>query len=148
MAVGWCYDMQFDEASRKGQALGELVDAAVDPATRDFNLDVCAAGELDAETLGSLLGTPPMMAERRAVVVRERGEQLNDLAIAAAGDELPQPDTRTARATIKRDRRFIRPTPFPTDTISRTSGSGRTRASGDPRRRRSPAADTSCRLNC
>ncbi len=35
------------------------------PSTRDFNLDIRAAAELDAETLGSLLGTPPMMAERR-----------------------------------------------------------------------------------
>jgi DNA polymerase-3 subunit delta len=55
----------------KERAVRQLVDAAVDPATRDFNLDVRAAAELDAETLGSLLGTPPMMAERRAVVVRD-----------------------------------------------------------------------------
>jgi DNA polymerase III subunit delta len=55
----------------KEQSVRELVAAAVDPSTRDFNLDIRAAAELDAETLGSLLGTPPMMAERRVVVVRD-----------------------------------------------------------------------------
>jgi DNA polymerase-3 subunit delta len=48
-----------------------VVAAAVDEATRDFNLDIRQGGELDAETLGSLLSTPPMMAERRVVVVRD-----------------------------------------------------------------------------
>ena len=55
----------------KEDALRELVASAVDPATRDFNLDVRTASELDPETLGSLLGTPPMMAERRVVVLRD-----------------------------------------------------------------------------
>jgi DNA polymerase-3 subunit delta len=57
----------------KEQAVRQLIAAAVDPATRDFNLDVRSAAGLDAETLGSLLGTPPLMAERRLVVVREAG---------------------------------------------------------------------------
>lgn len=55
----------------KEDALRDLIASAVDPATRDFNLDVRAAPELDAETLGSLLGTPPMMADRRVVVLRD-----------------------------------------------------------------------------
>jgi DNA polymerase-3 subunit delta len=55
----------------KEDTLRDLIASAVDPATRDFNLDVRAASELDAETLGSLLGTPPMMAERRVVVLRD-----------------------------------------------------------------------------
>jgi DNA polymerase-3 subunit delta len=49
----------------------ELVDAAVNPATRDFNLEVRRGNELDAETLDALLGTPPMLADRRVVVIRE-----------------------------------------------------------------------------
>lgn len=49
----------------------ELVDAAVDPATRDFNLELRRGGEVDAETLDALLGTPPMLAERRVVVIRD-----------------------------------------------------------------------------
>jgi DNA polymerase-3 subunit delta len=55
----------------KEHATRDLVDAAVDPATRDFNLEIRRAGELDAETLDALLSTPPMLAERRVVVLRD-----------------------------------------------------------------------------
>lgn len=55
----------------KDQAVRKLVDAAVDASTRDFNLEIRRAGELDAEGLDALLSTPPMLAERRAVVLRE-----------------------------------------------------------------------------
>ena len=65
------YYFHGDDDFLKEQAVRALIAAAVDPSTRDFNLDIRAAAELDAETLGSLLGTPPMMAERRAVVVRD-----------------------------------------------------------------------------
>jgi DNA polymerase III subunit delta len=65
------YYFHGDDDFLKEQSVRELVAAAVDPSTRDFNLDIRAAAELDAETLGSLLGTPPMMAERRVVVVRD-----------------------------------------------------------------------------
>src|SRR5471032_1407349 len=43
--------------------------------------------------------------------------------VVAAVDELPQPDTRTPRATMSRDKRFIRPTPLARDMLSRTSAS-------------------------
>ena len=39
----------------------DLIGAAVDPSTRDFNLEVRRASELDPEGLDALLGTPPMM---------------------------------------------------------------------------------------
>lgn len=55
----------------KDRAVRYLVDAAVDEGLRDFNLEVRRGGELDAETLGALLGTPPMMADRRVLVVRD-----------------------------------------------------------------------------
>jgi DNA polymerase-3 subunit delta len=55
----------------KEDALRDLVSSAVDAATRDFNLDVRSASALDAETIDSLLGTPPMMADRRVVVLRD-----------------------------------------------------------------------------
>jgi DNA polymerase III subunit delta len=55
----------------KSVAVRDLVEAAVDPATRDFNLEFLRGPELDAETLGSHLSTPPMMAERRVIVVRD-----------------------------------------------------------------------------
>ncbi len=60
-----------DDDFLKDAAVRDLLAAAIDPATRDFNCEVRRAAELDAETLGSLLATPPMLAERRAVVVRD-----------------------------------------------------------------------------
>src|SRR5256885_1241710 len=55
----------------KEEALRHLIDAAVDPTTRDFNLDQCRGAEIDAASLSSLVNSPPMMAERRVVVIRE-----------------------------------------------------------------------------
>jgi len=69
----------------KEQAVREFVAAAVDPSTRDFNLDIRAAAELDAETLGSLVGTPPMMAARRVVVVRDVAALRKDARAALEG---------------------------------------------------------------
>ncbi len=65
-----CY-LYGDEELLKEEALRDLLAAAIDPGARDFNLDVRSAGTLDGGTLGSLLATPPMMADRRAVVVRD-----------------------------------------------------------------------------
>src|SRR3982751_4554498 len=47
-------------------------------ATRDFNLETLRGAEITGEELGSLLGTPPMMAERRVVVVRDVGALRKD----------------------------------------------------------------------
>jgi DNA polymerase-3 subunit delta len=55
----------------KEDALRRMIDAAVDASTRDFNLDQRKGPELTAESLGSLLSMPPMMAERRVVVIRD-----------------------------------------------------------------------------
>lgn len=60
-----------DDDFLKEAAVRDLLEAAIDTSTRDFNCEVRRAGDLDAETLGSLLGTPPMLAERRALVLRD-----------------------------------------------------------------------------
>jgi len=60
-----------DDEFLKGEMVQQVIEAAVDPATRDFNLDVRRGGEIDAESLLSLLSTPPMMADRRVVVVKD-----------------------------------------------------------------------------
>lgn len=65
------YYFHGDDDYLKDIRVRELVDAAVDPATRDFNLELRRGADLDAEGLDSLLSTPPMLAERRVVVVRE-----------------------------------------------------------------------------
>lgn len=60
-----------DEEFLKEELVSSLVAAHLDPSTRDFNLDQLRGTEVSAETLGSVLQTPPMMAEWRVVVVRE-----------------------------------------------------------------------------
>jgi DNA polymerase III subunit delta len=55
----------------KDEALRAILDRAVDPSLRDFNLDQQSAAQLDADTLFGLCSSLPMMAERRVVVLRE-----------------------------------------------------------------------------
>lgn len=54
----------------KDELTTAIVHAAVDAGARDFNVDVRSAGDLDGESLHNLVETPPMLAERRAVVIR------------------------------------------------------------------------------
>lgn len=63
---------------QKEDAVRQLIEAALEPEARDFNLDTRRAADLDAETLGVLLSTPPMMAERRVIVLREVGALKKD----------------------------------------------------------------------
>ncbi len=67
------YYISGEDDYQKDDAVKQLVEAALDPQSRDFNLDIRRAADLDVETLGVLLSTPPMMGERRVVVVREVG---------------------------------------------------------------------------
>lgn len=60
-----------DDEYLKEETVRQLIDAAVEPGTREFNLDVRRGNEVDVESLLSMLSTPPMMAERRVVVVRD-----------------------------------------------------------------------------
>lgn len=62
----------YGDAERlRSQAADRLVDAAVDPSTRDFNLDRFRGGDVEPEELASVLSTPPMMADRRVVVLSD-----------------------------------------------------------------------------
>jgi len=72
------YYFHGDDDYLKDEELKRLLDAAVDPATRDFNLEQLRGGDLDAETIGSILSTPPMMADRRVVVIRDIGALKKD----------------------------------------------------------------------
>jgi DNA polymerase-3 subunit delta len=65
------YYLHGEDDFLKEEALRHLIDAAVDPATRDFNLDQRKGAEVEAGALSTLLATPPMMADRRMVVIRD-----------------------------------------------------------------------------
>lgn len=93
------YLVQGDDEYLKDDAVRQLIAAAVDPATRDFNLEVRRGGEIDAGVLGSLLDTPPMMAERRVVVIRDLAALRKD-AKAALDRYLRNPAQDTVLALV------------------------------------------------
>ncbi len=64
------YYLTGEEDILKDELVGAIIDVAVDPASRDFNLDIRGAGDLTGESLHALLETVPMLAERRVAVVR------------------------------------------------------------------------------
>jgi DNA polymerase-3 subunit delta len=72
------YYISGEDEYQKDDAVRQLVEAALEPESRDFNLDLRRSSELEAETLGVLLSTPPMMAERRVIVLREVGALKKD----------------------------------------------------------------------
>jgi DNA polymerase-3 subunit delta len=67
------YLLHGDNDFLKDAAARQIIDRAVDPGVRDFNVEVRRGGDVDAEAMESLLGTPPMMADRRVVVLRDVG---------------------------------------------------------------------------
>jgi len=99
-AIQPVYYLHGDEELLKDEALRNLVEAGVDAATRDFNLDKRRAADLGADDFHALVHTPPMMAARRGVVVTEveflqqkkpRAQALRTAVLAYAGQ--PSSDT-------------------------------------------------------
>ncbi len=83
-----------DDEYLKEDKVRAVIDRATDPATRDFNLDVLRAAELDAGSLGMALDSLPMMAERRVVIVRDVTALKKDARIVLAKYlERPAADT-------------------------------------------------------
>jgi DNA polymerase III subunit delta len=110
------YLLHGDEDVLKDEAIKALVDSAVG-SNRDFNLDIRFAPDLTPESFHALVNTPPMMADRRAVVIRgveqlgKRKTKVRDevvryltspnpttllVLVVAAGEE---PDADLARAS-------------------------------------------------
>ena len=84
------------EEPLKDEALQEILDQALDPGLRDFNLDIRSAASLDPEDVVTLLTTLPMMADRRVVIIRDV-ESWNKRAKAKAAVlaclQKPSPET-------------------------------------------------------
>ena len=68
------YYLHGDEDVLKDEAIRALVERAVDPAARDFNVDQRSAADLDPEAFHTLVNTPPLLAATRAVVIRGLGQ--------------------------------------------------------------------------
>lgn len=65
------YYLHGSEAILKDEALAALLDTALDPGLRDFNLDLLSAQQLEPDQLAAACATLPMMADRRVVVLRD-----------------------------------------------------------------------------
>ena len=84
------YYFRGDDDFLKESTTRELIAAVLDPATRDFNLELIRGDETTAEAVDTVLSTPPMFAERRMVVIRDVQELRKD-ARAALERYLAQP---------------------------------------------------------
>src|SRR5947207_1838102 len=73
------YYLHGEEDVLKDEAVRALLERAVDPAARDFNVDQRTAADLDPEAFNALVNTPPILAATRAVVLRGM-EQLRKTA--------------------------------------------------------------------
>src|SRR5688572_14594365 len=65
------YYLHGPEDLLKDEVARAVVDRAVDPGVRDFNVDQVSAASLDPESVYALCNTPPMMADRRVVIIRD-----------------------------------------------------------------------------
>lgn len=64
------YYLTGEEDTLKDELIGALASAVLEPGSRDFNLDVRQASDLDAEEFHTLVETLPVLAERRVVAVK------------------------------------------------------------------------------
>ncbi len=64
------YYLTGDQELLKDEIIKLIVDRTLDPEGREFNFDVRSASDLDGESFFALVETPPMLAERRVVVVK------------------------------------------------------------------------------
>jgi DNA polymerase-3 subunit delta len=69
--IASAYYFHGTEELLKDDALRDLLGAAVEEGTRDFNLDRRRTADVTAEEFHTLALTPPMMAARRALVLTE-----------------------------------------------------------------------------
>jgi DNA polymerase III subunit delta len=84
---GGAFFVSGDEGFLREEAIRRIVDAHLDAATRDFNLDAVRGDDVGAEGIASILATPPMMAEFRVVVIRDAqqlGQKARDAVEAVA----------------------------------------------------------------
>lgn len=56
---------------QKDDAVKQLVEAAIEPAMRDFNMEVVRAQDLDPRSLDAALSALPMLADRRILVIKD-----------------------------------------------------------------------------
>jgi len=97
--IGLLYLFVGEDAYLRGNALSALLDAALTPAVRPFNLDVFRGGETPPGDIADRMLSFPMMAARRVVVVREC-DQLNEAAARLLFPLLESPPETTTSVFV------------------------------------------------
>jgi len=100
--LGGAFFLHGGETRLRDEAARRLADAALDPATRDFNLEVFRGRDVTAEAVASALAMPPIMAPRRVVLLYD-AERLPPKVCAAVESvlsKLPDDVTFIVTATI------------------------------------------------
>lgn len=69
--IALVYFLSGEDEFSKEEALQKLLDAAVEPGTEAFSLDILTGGETDATTILTLASMLPMLSTRRVVVVKD-----------------------------------------------------------------------------
>lgn len=88
------YCLYGENEFRKDEAVRQMISAATEEATREFNLDVLRGPETDEQTLEVSVSTLPMMSERRMVVLRDpAGLKKRSRAALERYLENPSPET-------------------------------------------------------
>lgn len=64
------YYLTGEENVLKDELVQLILEHAVDAGSRDFNVDIRSAADLDGEAVHALIETLPMLAERRVVVIK------------------------------------------------------------------------------
>lgn len=115
------YYISGEDEFRKDALVRALVDALVDAPMRDFNLDIFRGGDVEPERVESLLNTPPMMADRRAVVIRDTGSLKKDArATIERYLKRPSPDAVLVLVSLaggKEDKGFAAATQVPVEPL-------------------------------
>jgi DNA polymerase-3 subunit delta len=90
----------------RDEATAAIVDAALTPEQRSFNLDVLSGNECDAREIIDRASSFPMMAEHRVVVVRDVDKlTLKDTEVLGGYTEGPSPSSVLILAATKVDMR-------------------------------------------
>lgn len=122
-ALDTVYYLHGEDDVLKEEAVRALLDCALDPAARDFNLDTRAAADLEPASLRALVDTPPMLADRRVVIIRgveqwrktakardellrylERPSPTTLLILIQSGDDKPEADLSRHGTAVVVDR--------------------------------------------
>lgn len=87
------YYVYGEDDFQKDDAVRQLVNAGIEPAMRDFNMETLRAAEVTAKSMDAALAALPMLADRRIVLIRDASALRKDARkVLDQYLETPSPD--------------------------------------------------------